>query len=165
MINKKICATYKELQDNANKNNFSIYGDLDEYNNKFELIHSPNQNYTFGIMYYDCGIEPQILLSDDGSKLLVGFEKRVLGLDCNTKTEQFQIKLVSPFYEFIKTESCILAICELDIYAFDFEHQVIWSANLPDVIENYDVSDKKNISVSCANGVSLILSLKDGKAV
>jgi len=162
MIQKKLYSTYKELQNDAINNCFAVYGDLDEYNNKFESIIFPEQNYICGLAYYNHGIDSQMLLLDNESNLLIGFEKRIIGIDYNNKKEIFENKSISLFYEFIKTECCILAICELDIFAYNFKCQPIWSFNFRDTIEDYNVINGKKVSIFCSNGDNLILALENG---
>jgi hypothetical protein len=55
-----------------------------------------------------------------------------------------------------------MAICELDIYAFDLECQLIWSSSFRDIIEDYHILNEETISISCSNGDESVLSLKDG---
>ena len=162
MIQKKTYMNSKELQNSAISNRFTIYGDLSEYNNRFESISILEQNYICGLAYYNYGIDSQMLLLNDSSTLLLGFDKRVIGIDCITKNEIFHKESISLFYEFIKTEHCILLIFELDVFAVSFDCQLIWFNNFRDTIENYTVLEGNKISINCSNGDELVLSLKNG---
>ena len=165
MIQKKSYDNFKELQNDAINNHFMIYGDLNGHNNKFESIFLPVQNYICGLVYYNLGIESQLLLLDDGSSLFVGFERSIMGIDCRTKKEIFQKESIAPFYEFIETGCCILAICELDIFAYDFECQPIWFSSFRDIVEDYNILDGNKISIVCSNGDESVLALQDGTII
>ncbi len=165
MFDKKIYDSYQELNNKAVKNNFIIYGDMNKYNNKFEMLSLPEYGFSCGLMYYDHGIAPQILLLDNVLRLLIGFEKWIICLDYVNKVEIYKQKSISLFYEFVETENCILAICELDISAFNSECRLIWSSGFRDIIENYKVIDGKTVSITCSNGDKSEFELKNGKSL
>lgn len=165
MITKQKYESLQELQMHSLEHRFKIYGDLGKENNRFESIFLPEKDYMFGLAYYNHGIDSQVLLLDNGSKLIVGFDRFILGLDCKAKAELIQKESIAPFYEFIETDNRILAICELDIFAFDLECRLIWSSGFRDVIENHEVIDGKIVSIICSNGDKNKFKLRDGKAL
>ena len=161
MFQKKLYNNYKDLKEDAVDKHFTIYGDLYE-NNRFESIILQEQNYICGIVYYNYGIDSKVLPLNNTRRLFIGFGKRIIGIDCNTKKVLFQEESIAPFYEFIETAHCILAICELQVYAFDSECQLIWSSDFRDIIEDYHIIDGEKISISCSNGDMTIFTLKNG---
>lgn len=163
MFNKNICNSYQELYNKAVENNFKIYGDLDKYNNKFEIIFLPEYEFSCGLMYYDHGISSQILLLDNLPRLFVGFDKWIINIDYINKVEIYKQKSISLFYEFVKMESYILAIYELDIFVFNSECMLIWSSGFRDIIEKYEVIDGKTILITCSNGDKNEFEIKDGE--
>ena len=94
--------------------------------------------------------------------MFIGFEQKIIGIDCNRKKELFQQDTLSIFYEFIITSYCVLAICELEIYAFDSECKLVWFSGFRDIIEDYDILDEETISIRCDNGDNSLFALKDG---
>ena len=81
MIQKKSYSTYKELLNEARNNRFIIYGDPYDCINRFESISLPELNYTFGLIYYNLGIESQIHVLDDAPILLIGFEDKIIAIN------------------------------------------------------------------------------------
>lgn len=165
MITKQKYESLQALQMYSLEHRFKIYGNLGKKNNRFESISLPEKDYIFGLAYYNHGIDSQGLLLDNASKLIVGFDHYILGLDCEAKAELIQKESIAPFYEFIETENRILAICELDIFAFDLECRLIWSSGFRDIVENYEVIDGKIVSITCSNGDKNKFELSDGKAL
>ncbi len=162
MVYKKVYNSCQELQIDASVNRFAIYGDLYDFNNKFESISLSDKGHICGIMYYNTGIDSQILQLDNTSKLLIGFEKWILGIDCLSKKIIVQTKSVAPFNEFLETDYCILSICELDIYAYNSKCELLWSSQFRDVIVEYTKISREKLFVRCSNGDTVILALKNG---
>jgi len=161
MFEKEKYSSYKDLLEQSIKRTFPIYGN-DDQSNRFEVVSLPSQGYLFGLAYCNYGVEPQILLVKSKNNLLIGFEETVIGLDYTTQIEIFRKKDISPFYEFITTKYCILAVFELGIYAYNMELTQIWSLGFRDVVVNYHVVNDENLMINCANGDQSTFSLKDG---
>ena len=162
MVVKKVYDSLQSLQEESLRNNFLIYSSLDGQNNKYEAISFPDEGYLFGLAYYSLGIESQTVLIKEMSKLLIGFGQTIIGVDCNNQKELFRKEAISPFYEFIATKHCILAIFELDIYAYDTELNQIWVSGFRDIIVDHHIVDSDKILIECADGERFTFTLKDG---
>lgn len=146
----------------SNECKFKIYGDLDKCTNRFVKISVLDYDFECGIIYYDLGIKPQILFDETNSILYMGFEKWVLCINYSDRTEIFKQKSVSAFFEFLETNIFIIAICELDIFGFDREANLIWSIGLRDIVEDYCIIDDLTISITCADGTKTEYMLING---
>ncbi len=165
MTSSKPYNSYLKLEEDALKHDFTIYGKFDEYSNRFVSILNSDGEYLCGLVYYDCGIDFDVLLTDEGHKMLIGCEQKVIGLDCATKRELIQQDIMSLFYEFIEQGNLVIAFCELDLYVYDQKCNLVWSTGFRDVVEDYDVLNSETIVIHCANGDIGRYDLKSGVSV
>lgn len=82
-----------------------------------------------------------------------------MGLDCESKEVLIQKESIAPFYELIETGNFILAICELDIFVFDYDCKIVWSLGFGDIIEDCKISKDEVIYVKCSNGEESVFDL------
>ncbi|MDR1700091.1 MAG: hypothetical protein LBR68_02775 [Lachnoclostridium sp.] len=162
MFHRKTYDSFTELEKDSLELGFKIYGDCDEYSNKFELISLTDKGCNCGVVYYDHGIGLQVLPLNGTVNLLIGFEKSIVGINCITKSELVQKKSISLFYEFLETPEFVVAVCELDLYVFDKACKLLWSSGFRDIIEDYKVLNDGVVSVQCSNGDKLEFDLKTG---
>ncbi|WHX48235.1 hypothetical protein QNH46_19350 [Paenibacillus woosongensis] len=144
-----------------------MFGDVKGNNNRFEVITVSEVNFECGIAYYDCGIKPHIVVKDKNNKLFLGFEKNIICVDMSLDNIVFEKKLTSIFYEFIEVQSqnAVIAICELDIYVFNYEGKILWEMGLREVINEFYVIEDEKLCIVYDDGDELIFSITEGKVI
>lgn len=149
----------------ASNDNFPIYGELDEYANKFECIQMLESGFKFGLSYNYTGLKPEILEIGD-TRIFIGFDKKILCID------QFNYQLLkekameSLFYEFIDIEqyTLVVAICELDLIVMNYEGETIWNIGFRDIIENFS-RDGELLKIKCSDGDNFVFNIHNGQFV
>ncbi|MBI1927639.1 hypothetical protein HYR99_25780 [Candidatus Poribacteria bacterium] len=48
----------------------------------------------------------------------------------------FEVELFAPFFRFYPYLDMVIALCELELYAFDIFGNLKWEANFPDVLNS-----------------------------
>lgn len=165
MFKKESYDSYQKLLISNAKKVFKIYGDLDDNVNKYEKYYLKENNFEFAIVYYDLGIPPQILFLKKNSIIYIGFEKYLISVNCKNYTDKFNRKLIAPFYKFLELEKNILAICELDVFSFNLNGDLIWSKNLSDVVENYYIIDNEILKLLCFDGMIFKFLISSGRDI
>ena len=157
-------SSYNELKREA-ENHFSIYGNVDEYTNKFESIHMLNTDFKVGLAYSYTGLKPQIV-EVNGGKLFIGFDKTILCVDQYANQLLQEKKGTSLFYEFIKVEEygLLIAIYELNLIVMDYEGEDVWEIGFRDIIEDFS-KDEGIFEIKCADGESFRFNIKNGQFI
>ena len=156
--------SYNELKREA-ENDFSIYGDVDQYTNKFESIHMLNSDFKVGLAYCYTGLKPKIM-EVNGTKLFIGFDKTILCVDPYANQLLREKRGTSLFYDFIKAEEygLLVAIYELYLIVMDYEGEDVWEIGFRDIIE--DLTKVGGIlKVKCADGESFSFDIKNGQFI
>lgn len=135
----------------------------DDIQNTF-LVVTYNDNHNIGVAYYDYGIKPVCMYSQDDKYLYLGVAKKIISIDVCTNIMIENNNLQSIFYEFIcdSKKNYICAICELDVYCY-CKDMLKWKIGFKDIIIDYSVNDDSTISIKCDNGEKYLFSLEDGK--
>lgn len=143
-----------------------ILGDVNGENNKFEVIMLADNSFVCAIVYYDYGIKPRILAQEDKSIWFIGFSKMLICFDYDIKKIFVQKELPSLFYEFIKVDSqnVVIAICELDVFVFKNDGEIIWNIGFRDIIIDFYIRDNK-LFIKCNDEDETIFLIIDGTIV
>lgn len=157
-------SSYNELKREA-ENDFSIYGNVDQYTNKFESIHMLNSDFKVGLAYSYTGLKPKIV-EVNGTKLFIGFDKTILCVDQYANQLLQEKKGTSLFYDFIKVEEygLLIAIYELYLIVMDYEGEDVWEIGFRDIIEDFS-KDGGILKVKCADGESFSFNIKNGQFI
>lgn len=86
-----------ELESKVDKENIIV---CDDIQNTYMIIEY-DDSHRIGIAYYDYGITPAFLYSQDYTYLYLGFGKKLMCIDLNENTIIESENLPSVFYEFI----------------------------------------------------------------
>lgn len=137
----------------------------DDIQNTFMTIEYDDA-HKIGIAYYDYGITPAYMYSQDFAYLYLGFGKKIICIDLNESTVIESDNLPSIFYEFIgnSKKNYVCVICELDLYCFH-EDKILWKIGFKDVVSDYEIVDDSKISIECDDGMEYLFSLKNGKLI
>ena len=156
--------SYNSLCEASVERDFDVFGIADEYNNKYEAIVLPDGLFVCGLMYYDSGIKPQIILQGNSSLLFLGFDKIVVCLNYLTKQILVEKEFLSLFYDFIdvKLYKLIIIVSELDVCAINYNGKMVWSLGFKDVVEDFHLYNNNKLFVKCADGNESVLSITDG---
>jgi len=156
-------ATMEELINEAS-NEFTIYGTLDQYANKFKCIHLLESGFKCGLVYSYSGLKPEVI-KINGSKILIGFDKALLLIDQLKKILLEERKLSSLFYEFINVgrNNLIVVICELDLVVLDFDGEILWSIGFKDIIEDFYVENSEFLNITCSDGQDYKFDINNGQ--
>ena len=80
-------------------------------------------------------LEPAFLLIESTEILFIGAEESLFVLDVPSGNLLFQQKLFAPFLSFYRPEpKCVVALCELEVFAFDEKGYLRWGMSFPDVL-------------------------------
>lgn len=130
------------------------------------MIIQYNDAHRIGIAYYDYGITPAFLYSQDYRYLYLGFGKKLISIDLNENEIIENENLQSVFYEFIydSKKNYVCVICELDLYCY-FGNKCLWKIGFKDIIGDYGIVDDSKISIECDDGMEYLFSLEDGGVI
>ena len=87
-------------------------------------------------------LPPSFLFIHESDKLLIGCEERLFVIDVPLGEVLFEAELFAPFFRFHRFQEedfnldLIIALCELELYAFDIFGTLKWEANFPDVLNS-----------------------------
>ncbi|MBE6033166.1 MAG: hypothetical protein E7222_00540 [Clostridiales bacterium] len=167
MANNLEITNYSNIEELAGTSNgdFSIYGELDKYANKFECIHMLESGFKFGLSYNYTGLKPEILETGD-TRLFVGFDKIILCIDQYNNQLLQEQTMGSLFYEFIDVEqyALLVAICELDLIVMNYEGETIWSMGFRDIIEAFS-RDGELLKIKCSDGDNFVFNIHSGQLI
>lgn len=149
-----------ELESQVDKEQLIL---CDDIQNTY-LVIKYNDLQKMGVAYYDYGISPDFLYSQDGKFLYLGFGKKFMCIDMCGNRILNNDNLQSVFYEFIYdfSENYICVICELDVYCYCGNTQK-WKMGFKDIVNDYSIIDDTKILVVCDDGTEYLFSLEDGK--
>ena len=157
-------SSYNELKREA-ENDFSIYGNVDQYTNRFESIHMLKSDFKVGLAYSYTGLKPKIV-EVNRTKLFIGFDKTVLCVDQYANQLLQEKKSTSLFYDFIKVEEygLLIAIYELYLIVMDYEGEDVWEIGFRDIIEDF-TKGGDILKVKCADGECFSFDVKNGQFI
>ncbi|MCL1924403.1 MAG: hypothetical protein FWF50_02340 [Defluviitaleaceae bacterium] len=158
MIKTTLINSYKELKELSILNGFKIYGNNVNPTNRFEIIE--DFDFKLGVAYYHHGINSSIVKLKTKNIIFLGFEQSLIEIDFKQHLEMHSKNLNSIFYEFIETDTKLLAICELDIIAFDFDGKIVWETSFMDIVENYEIN--KNVIIVYSGAQKIEVNLNNG---
>lgn len=124
------------------------------------------EKVSIGVAYNHQGIDPTTLIIQQPKQILIGFDKKIVGIDYTTKRIMFEKKLFSLFYNFIYVLELgfIVVLNELDINVIDSRGNTIWQCDGSDILAEYEVlGDKLRIKYMDDN--EIVFSIKDGKVI
>jgi hypothetical protein len=149
-----------ELESQVNKEQLIL---CDDIQNTF-LVIKYNNSQNIGIAYYNYGLTPDSLYSQDDKFLYLGFGKKFICIDiCGNKIVNNE-NLQSVFYEFLcdSNKDYICVICELDVYCYCNNTQK-WKMGFKDIVNDYSIIDDTKVLIVCEDGMEYLFSLEDGK--
>lgn len=159
-------ATLEELI-NVAKDNFIIYGDLEDGVNTFESYRILKGGFRCGISYYYTGLQPEVFISDNYNRIFIGFDKFILCIDLDKKELKNKIKMGSLFYEFINigSSSLIVVICELELIVVDYNGNIKWSIDFKDIIEDFSIEKNGFINIKCSDEQEFKFNIQNGQCI
>lgn len=130
------------------------------------MIIEYDDSHRIGIAYYDYGITPAFLYSQDYTYLYLGFGKKLICIDLSENTIIENENLPSVFYEFICNckKNYVCVICELDLYCY-WKNKFLWKIGFKDVVSDYGIVDNSKILIECEDGMEYLFFLKDGRLI
>ena len=87
-------------------------------------------------------LPPSFLFIHESEKLFIGCEERLFVVEVSSGKVIFEAELFAPFFRFYPIRErvfnlgVIIALCELELYAFDIFGNLKWEANFPDVLNS-----------------------------
>ena len=144
------------IQDNGG---IKIFGTDDILNNKNITVLFPDNSLCFGLTYYHVGLVPQILF--EYNKVFLGFDKNISIIDYKSKKILVEISAFSLFYEFIvvSERDVIIVVCELEIFAFDKDVNILWKKGLKDIIVDFKIIGNYILEIKCYDGEIFIFEV------
>lgn len=159
---KKYYESAMELKKSLGGNSFLISEEIFE-SNKFMKF--SNDLIEIGFIYYDVGLEPQIELLVQSSKLFLGVNKSYACLNYTNKSVLFEGELSSLLYEILIDSDFkyVVYVCELDIFVYKNDGSFLWKMGFRDIIEDYYLVGNESIVIECSDGNKTNFSLDSGK--
>lgn len=153
---------FDALEGKIDKENIVL---CDDIQNTFIVI-AYDDVHRIGIAYYNYGIKPAYMYSEDCKYLYLGFGKKMICIDLNKNRITERESLSSIFYELISDSrrNYVCVVCELDLYCYQGNTN-LWKIGFKDVIEEYQMVDDSKISIKCSDGTDYLFQLKNGELI
>lgn len=81
-------------------------------------------------------LPPSFLFIPSSETLFLGCEEGLFVIDVPSGKVIFEVELFAPFFRFYPYLDMVIALCELELYAFDIFGNLKWEANFPDVLNS-----------------------------
>ncbi len=107
------------------------------------LSHHEGRRFGIGLLSEGHGIPPQILLLEGTSRVVLGLNQEVIGVDVLEGVALFSHRLDGLYYAFLNlmTRNTVLVFHELGVLAMTSRGDLLWRYDAPDVLSNWFVHD------------------------
>lgn len=159
---KKYYDSAVELKKNLRTTSFLLKEETSESN---RFVKFSNELFDIGFIYYDVGLEPQIMESSQANKLFLGINSICACIDSTDNTVCFEEQLTSLLYEILTDASSeyVVYVCELDILVYKNDGSFLWKMGFKDIVEDYYLEENGKIVIECSDGDKTAFSLDSGR--
>lgn len=126
--------------------------------------------WTTRLLQNSLSLPPSFLFIHDSEKLFIGCEEGLFVIDVPSGKVIFEEELFAPFFRFYRVQEegfnldLIIALCELELYAFDIFGDLKWKTNFPDVLNS--IRQKEGIlELTDLSGTVYSLDILSGKSL
>lgn len=121
----------------------SILIDNDSYADKYScIVVKCDEILAIGLVYYNDGLEPKVLLLDESRRIVIGFNNTVIVIDGKTNETIGKKMIPFPVFELLNHKNKIIVIHEFGIFAINEECSELWKHNGYYNLQDYSINDE-----------------------